>query len=187
MASDISLTVGSQILFNVAGSYSPSAVLHNIELGTATDVAFDLTSVASAAAEASDKADLTANRAPMYAVHAAVEMAVAPTTGQTIDFYWAPSVSDDDGTGNPGWVSGDTGAYTGTPATLAEGLKQLMFIGSMVMSADATPTVQMAYIGTFSSPTRYGSLVAHNNTDQATHSDAVEQAVSFTPIIPQGS
>ena len=62
-----------------------------------------------------------------------------------------------------------------------------MYIGSMVMGADATTTVQMAFIGIFSSPTRYGSLVVHNNTSDNSHSDAIEQAVSFTPNIPQGS
>lgn len=187
MPSDLSLTVGTQILFNVAGSYAP-ATLNDLELGTATDVAFDLTTVATTAAEASTKADLGATRAPEYAVHACIEMAVAPTTGTTFDFYWAPSVNATAGAGNPGFVSGTTGAYTGTPATLAEGLAQLQYIGSMVMTADATTTIQMAYVGVFSSPTRYGMLVAHNNgTGQSTHSDVVEQAVSFTPIIPQGS
>ncbi len=63
MPSNLTLTVGQQILFNVAGSYAP-ATLNNIEVGTATDVAFDLTSVAAAAAEASAKVDLGANRAP---------------------------------------------------------------------------------------------------------------------------
>ena len=186
MASDLSLTVGGQILFNVAGSYSP-ATMNNLELGTATDVAFDLTSVAAAAAEASAKADLTATRAPEYAVHACIEMAVAPVTGTTFDFFWAPSVNGTADAGNPGWVSGSAEAYTGTPGTLAEGLAHFKHIGQMIMSADATTTIQMAYIGKFSPPTRYGCLVVRNNTAQATHDDVVEQAVSFTPIIPQSS
>jgi len=186
MPSDVSLTVGQQILFNVAGSYAP-ATLNNIEVGTATDVAFDLTSVATTAAEASAKADLGATRAPEYAVHAAIEMAVAPVTGTTFDFYWAPSGLATAGAGNPGYVSGASETYTGTPGTLAEGLKQLVFIGSMVMGADATTTIQMAFIGVFRPQMRYGCLVVVNNTAQATHSDVVEQAVSFTPIIPQSS
>ena len=186
MPSDLSLTVGQQILFNVAGSYAP-ATLNNLEVGTATDVAFDLTSVAAAEAEASAKADLGANRAPEYAIHAAIEMAVAPVTGTTFDFYWAPSGLATAGAGNPGYVSGSSAAYTGTPGTLAEGLKQLEYIGSMVMGADATATIQMAFIAIFKPPTRYGCLVVVNNTAQATHSDVVEQAVSFTPIVPQGS
>lgn len=186
MASDVSLTVGSQILFNLAGSYSP-ATLNNLELGTATDVAFDLTDVAAAAAEQSAKADLTATRAPEYAVHAALEFATAPVTGETCDFYWAPSVSSTAGQGNPGYCTGATGAYTGTPGTIAEGLAQLMYIGSFVCGADATGTIQCAYIATFAPPCRYGSLVMLNNTSDNLHSDAVEMAVAFTPIIPQGS
>ena len=184
MANNILTVVGQQILFNVAGSYAP-ATLNDLELGTATDVAFDLTSVAAAAAEASAKADLTATWAQEYAVHAAIEMAVAPVTGTTFNFYWAPSVNTTAGQGNPGYVGGTSAAYTGTPGTLAEGLAQLMFIGSMVMGADATGTIQMAYIGRFAPPTRYGCLVVENATAQATHSDVVEQAVSFTPVIPQ--
>ena len=186
MPSDLSLTVGAQILFNLAGSYAP-ATLNDLELGTATDVAFDLTSVQSLAAEQSTKADLTATWAPEYAVHAALEFATAPVTGTTCDFYWAPSVQSTAGAGNPGYCTGATGAYTGTPGTLAEGLAQLMFIGSFVCGADATATIQAAFIGILSPPTRYGSLVMINNTADHLHSDAVEQAVSFTPIIPQGS
>ncbi len=186
MPSNLTLTVGQQILFNVAGSYAP-ATLNNIEVGTATDVAFDLTSVAAAAAEASAKVDLGANRAPEYAVHAAIEFATEPVTGTAVDFYWAPSGLSTAGAGNPGYVSGSSAEYTGTPGTLAEGLKQLMYIGSMVMGADATATIQMAFVGVFRPPTRYGCLVMVNSTADATHSDVVEQAVSFTPIIPQGS
>ena len=59
-----------------------------------------------------------------------------------------------------------------------------MFIGSVVCSADATPTVQMAFVAVFFPPARYGSLVVVNSTSDAAHSDVVESAVSFTPIIP---
>ena len=114
-------------------------------------------------------------------------MAVAPVTGTTFDFYWAPSGLAAAGAGNPGFVSGASEVYTGTPATLAEALKHLDWIGSMVMSADATGTIQMAVIGVLKPTSRYGCLVIVNNTAQATHNDVVEQAVSFTPIIPQGS
>ena len=184
MASNqVLIETGQQILFNLAASYVGSG-LSDIELDTATDIAFDLTDVAAGAAEASTKADLGATRAPEYAVHAAIEFATAPGTGETFDFYWAPSVQLVTGTGNPGYLSGTTGAYTGTPGTLAEVLKQLMFIGSLVLGADATGTIQMGYVGTFSPPTRHGILVGVNNSAVAVHSDVVETAVSFTPIIP---
>ncbi len=185
MTVDSRVIVGAtQFLFNVAGSYAP-ADLNNLEVGTVTDVVFDLTSVAAAAAEMSTKVDLGATRAAEYMVHAAIEMAVAPVTGTTFDFYWAPSGLAGAAVGNPGYVTGASGAYAGGVATLAEGLKQLTYIGSMVMSADATGTIQMSVVGVFRPTMRYGTLVVVNNTAQATHSDVIEQAVSFTPIIPQ--
>lgn len=185
MASNQILTeVGqTQLLFNVAGSYAPAA-LNNLELDTATDVAFDWSDTAAGAAEQSAKADLLAERAPEYAIHAAFEFATAPVTGETVDLYWAPSVNATAGSGNPGFVTGVTAAYAGGAANLAEGLLQLIFLGSVVCSADATTTVQMAFVGVFSPPTRYGSLVVVNNTSDAAHSDAVESAVSLTPIVP---
>ena len=185
MASDVSLTVGTQILFN--SSYTPTAQ-GNIELATPTDVTWDFHNVAADAMRASTKADLTATRAPEYAVHLAVEFNVVPATGETVDLYWAPSVQSVAATGNPAWVSGTDATYTGTPAAPAEARAQLMYIGSMVCSADFTTAVQMAFIGVFAPPTRYGCLVAHNNTIAATFvTDANETACSFTPIIPQGS
>ena len=185
MASDVSLTVGAQILFNVAANYSPTA-LNDIELGTATDVDWDWTGVLTLEARQSDKVDLGATRAPEYSVQAALEFATAPVTGETVDFYWAPSISGTAATGNPGFVTGVDADYAGGVADLAEGLKQLMFIGSLVCSADATTSVQVGQVGVFSSPTRYGTLVVVNNTSD-TAGDDVESAVSFTPIIPQGS
>ncbi len=185
MTVDSRVIVGAtQILFNVEGSYAP-ANLNNLEVGTATQVVFDLTSVAAAAAEQSTKMDFGATRAPEYMVHAAIEMAVAPVTGTTFDFYWAPSGLSGAAVGNPGYITGASGVWAGGVATLAESLKQLTFIGSMVMSADATGTIQMAAVGVLRPTMRYGTLVVVNNTAQATHNDAVEQAVSFTPIVPQ--
>lgn len=186
MSSNLSMTVGTQILFNNVASYSP-ATLNNLELGTPTDVEIDLTSVAAGAAEGSAKADLTANRAPEYAVHAAIEFATEPVTGTYVIFYWAPSVSGTAGQGNPGYVTGASEAYTGTPGTLAEGLAQLQQIGVMPCGADATGTIQCAYLGKFAPSTRYGTLIVYNATADDFHSDAVEMAVSFTPIIPQSS
>jgi hypothetical protein len=186
MASDLSMVTGTQFLFNESGSYSP-ATLNDLEVAGHTDVALDLTSVAAGEAEASTKADLGANWAPEMAVHAAIEFATEPPTGTTVEFFWAPSLLAANGAGNPGYVSGTSAAYTGTPGTLAEGLTQLVRIGSLVLGADATGTIQMGFVGRFAPQTRYGMLVVHNPTADAFHSDAIEMAVSFSPIIPQGS
>lgn len=177
------IVTGQQILFNVAASYAPQPQ-NDLELGTATDVAWTFSGVTTGAARASSQADLGAAWAPEYAVHAAVEFATAPVTGETVDLYWCPSVNSTAASGNPGFVTGTDADYTGTPATLAEGLKQLTFIGSLTCSADATTTVQMGIVGVFSPQCRYGTLVVVNSTSDTVHSDDVETAVSFTPIIP---
>ena len=133
------------------------------------------------------KCDLGSGTAfyPMeFAVYASIEFATAPTTGETVDFYWAPSHSATAGKGNMAQLTGTDAAYAGGAAELLEGLKQLMFIGSLVCSADATSFVQTGFIGVFSPPDRYGSLVVRNSTSVSYHSDAVEMAVAFEPIIP---
>lgn len=134
-------------------------------------------------ARQSTKADLGATHAPEYAVTASFEFATAPVTGETVDIYWAPSHSGTAGKGNMGQTTGVDGAYAGGAQTLAEGLKKLMFIGSLVCSADATTFIQTAFIGVFSPPDRYGNLVVHNNTSDDYHSDGVETAVAFEPIL----
>ena len=150
-----------------------------------TAVQFDPAgSVTSQTARQSTKCTLPATRAPSYLVTASFEFATAPAVGDTVDLYWAPSHSATAGKGNMGSTTGVDGVYAGGAAELAEGLKQLMFIGSLVCSADATTFIQTGYVGTFSPPDRYGNLVAHNNTSDDYHSDGIETAVSFEPIIP---
>jgi hypothetical protein len=141
--------------------------------------------MADAAAVNSDKVDLGATRARMYSVEAAVEMAATPTTGEIIEFYWAPSPDSVNANANPGYVDGTDGAYTGTPATLAEAVKQLIFIGALVCSADGTPSIQISHIGNFSPPERYGCLVVKNESGAAFHSDDVETHIVMTPIIDE--
>jgi len=180
--SDITLEVGTQILFNESGTYAPTVPLSDIELATPTDVAFDITGVVTTAAEQSAKADLLANRALAYSVIAAIEIQATPTTGATIDFYWAPSPITTAGTGNTGYTTGVSGAYTGTPADLAEALAQLTFIGALVCTADIA--IQVAVINPrFLPGERFGNLVMVNNSGATLHTDAIESAVSFIPII----
>ena len=180
---DVLLVAGTQILFNDSATYAPATALSDIEAAATSDVQMDINAVATAGAWGSVKADLGATRAPEYMVTAAIELQATPTTGATVDFYWAASVVATTGTGNPGYVAGTDAAYTGTPATLAEGLAQLMFIGSLVCSADAA--IQVANIGVFAPPTRYGVLIMVNNSGATTAADAIETAIAFDPIIPQ--
>lgn len=183
MPNEVTRKEGTQILFNLAASYNPATPLNDIEAGTPTDVAWTPDALTLAQARSSDKVDLGANRAAGYAVTVAMEWATAPVAGETYDIYWAASALLDDGTGNPGNVTGDDLDYTGTPATLAEGLAQLIFVGSLVCTVDANIQVQTVN-GYFSPPLRYGSIVGHNNTNDTT-GDSVESAVAFDPIIDE--
>ena len=182
MPKEITKKEGTQVLFNVAATYNPATALSDIEVGTPTDVAWTPTGLTTGQARASTKADLGANRAAAYSVIAAIEFSTAPVAGETCDFYWAPSAVSTAGTGNPGNVSGTDADYTGSPATLAEGLAQLMFIGSLFLTVDAN--IQVAEIGILYPPTRYGMMVMHNNTSDTT-GDNVETAIALDPIIDE--
>ena len=143
----------------------------------------DLTSIANDAARQSTKADLGALRARLYAVRVGIEFAVAPVAGATVEFYWSSSFSATAGTGNDGGASGADGAYQA--ASEDEWKKQLIFLGSLVATADATTVVQYQTVGYFTPPHRYGQVVAVNKSGQALVADAVEQFVALVPLIDE--
>lgn len=172
-----------QISFATHASYAP-ATNNVIEIGTPTEVEMSLLNLADTAAVQSTKADLGTVRAPDYVVTCCIEYQVAaPTTATFVEFYWAASGQSGAAVGNPGYATGADGAYTGTPATLAEGIAQLAFIGTLEVSADLE--FQIADIGVFSPKHRYGSLIVKNETGQTiADTDIVESAVVLTPIVP---
>lgn len=174
--------VGTVIVLADTTDHSPSA---NNNLGTRTNQ-IDLTSLGAAAARQSAKFNFTANRALLYRMTAAIEFATAPAAGETVDFYMAFSPSATAAVANPGGVSGSDSAYTGYSSNLADSLKQLTYIGSMVLTVQATTTVQIAPIGVFSPPHRYATLVVVNNSAaDAFVADAVEMSVLIEPIDTQ--
>jgi len=183
MANEVLVKEKTQILFNNSATYAPATALNDIEVGTPTDVQIDLTAILDTEARASTKADLGALRAAAYSVIAAIEMQATPVTGEVIEFYWAPSAVSVAGTGNPGGVTGTDADYTGSPATLAEGVAKLIFIGVMVMSADAN--IQVDFIGILVPPTRFGMLVVKNEAGATTGADVVETAIAFDPIVDE--
>ena len=134
-------------------------------------------------ARQSTKADLTEFRADSYSVTASFEFATAPAAGDTVDLYWAPSHSGTAGKGNMGQTTGVDGAYAGGAQTLAEGLKKLIFIGSLILSEDVQPFVHTGFVGVFSPPDRYGNLVVHNNGADDYDADGIQTAVAFDPIV----
>lgn len=177
---------GTQISFaDHATDFTCSVAASCLEQGTPTDVQLDLTSVADTAARESAKVDLGATRPMRYTLIAAVEMAATPVTGDVIEFYWNSSPDSTAANGNMGYTTGSDAAFTGSPATLAEAVAQLQFIGVLVCSADATTTIQTQVVGTFSPGARYGSLVVKNESGAAFHSDAVETHIVMNPVVTE--
>ena len=172
-----------QISFATHATYVATAN-NVIEIGTPTDVEMSLLNLADGAAVQSTKADLGVVRAGLYVVTCCIEYQVtAPTTNTLVEFYWAASGQSGAGVGNPGYATGADGAYTGTPATLVEGISQLDLIGFLSVSTDLE--FQIADCGLFSPTHRYGSLIVKNETGQTIcDTDITESAVVFTPIVP---
>lgn len=176
-----------QISFaNFAGDFSPTAA-NDLRKGADTETELVLLNLADTAAAQSAKADLGEHRAPEYKVRACIEMQVAAATaGAVVEFFWAPSSSATAGTGNPGGVSGAAAAYSGYSSDLADSVKQLEFIGPMVMTDDAVDSIQIAEVGILKATERYGSLVVKNESGQTIcDTDDIEAHVVLDPIIPE--
>lgn len=150
----------------------------------------DLDALAAAAARQGAKADLSlvaysgvaGKRAELYAVTLFIEWATDPTDGETADLYFGVSVSDTAGTANPGGLTGVDAAYTGTAgSTLAESLKQLDFVGSLIATNDDDPVVQ---VQTFLYAPALDNVmpVVVNSATPAFHNDAIEMCITMTPL-----
>lgn len=180
-----------QIVFaDHAGDFSPTAandLRKTTDASQELDVQLSLASVSNGAYRQSAKVDLGENRAQWYKFRVAVEIAATPTASNAIDLYWAPSHSGTAGTGNAGGVSGSDSAYTGYSSNAAAAVKQLDFIGSAIVTTQATATVQVIEVqGLFSPSERYGSLVVLNGSGAAIHSDDVEINIVADPYVPEG-
>jgi hypothetical protein len=193
MATEILQKSGNPISFaDHAGDFGPTAA-YVIEHDTPTDVQLSLASVAAAASRQSAQADLGATRAAAYAIHVCLEVASGASVSlETVDFYWNASPNSTAANGNSGGCTGGDAAYSGTAQdSLSDSLKQLIYLGSHVATTDDTADgvpVQISQINSnslFYPPTRYGSLVVVNNLTGAFHSDDVEMAVVFSPVIDE--
>lgn len=174
MPTEVLIKDGTPIVFADTTDYSAT------NSGFTRTHQIDLTSIANNAARQSDKADLGATRAASYSVLVGIEVDVAPTAGNLVEFYWSPSISGTAGTGNAGGASGADGAYKA--GEVDEWKRQLMLIGALVLTNDAATTVQRNCINSgFVPPTRYGSVVVVNKSGQALEGDAVEMYIALVP------
>lgn len=179
---------GTQIRFFVTGSFSPADAATNWTIGTPTDVALTLASVADAAGRQSAKVNLGDPRPEFYEVLGCVDYTgETPTAGGRIDYYWAPSTSSTAANGN---VAGNSGGDAAAPdgalgsITLAEFLLQCDFIGSLYVHDGAV--VQNGLVNPRWTPSsQYGQLVVVNNGGAAFEADDVEMHQVFNPLIRQ--
>jgi hypothetical protein len=146
----------------------------------------DCTGVAVGEARESDKITFPTNLDLEYILGASIEFATAPTAGETVDFYMGWSNSATAATNNPGGLTGSDADYAGYSTNLADSLKQLSYLGTMVATVQATTTVQIdTAIATFVPRAQHGILVVVNNTSDAFMTDAVEIAFRITPLVTQ--
>lgn len=183
MSNNVLYVVGTPIVVADTTDYSPTAAR---TLGARTDQ-IDVTDLAAAAARQSDKLDFGSTMAMLYEVCVNFEMASDPAAGGSLDLYLSPSHSGTANVGNIGLCTGADAAYAATGGyTLAELLAQLQVIGKVPIAIqNDADGVQSAFVNIFSPTNRYGNLVVVNNASVALHSDAVEFAVRFSPIIAQ--
>lgn len=184
MANNVLVVTGTQIL--VANStYNPADPNHDLGASITDDI--DMVGLTAGQARGSVKINFGATRAPSYYIRMSMEWATDPVSGETMDLYWSGSHSATPAVGNVGETTGADGDYAGYDTlTLAEALVQMDFIGSLIAGANNTADgIQIGSVGVWSPPTRYGVLIVHNNTSDTLHSDSVEMAVAFDPIILQ--
>ena len=169
---------GTQLLFaDHATDFgaAPATAANSLILGTPTDVQMNVSVLAAAAmwqsAKTATLADTGTAWPDEWILGACQEAAATPAAGATFDFYWNASPSATAGTGNSGGCSGTDAAYT------AAGLKQLIFIGSLVCVANVLNI--SANVGRFRMPYLYGSLVVVNNTAVGMV-DAVADEIHYT-------
>ena len=178
MPTEILVKSGTALVWADSTDYSSSVS------GLARTAQLDLTSVAAGAARQGAKADLGATRADRFVVYVAIEFASAPTSLEVVDIYWAGSVSGTAGNSNPGGVSGADAAFTGTAGdALDDCTPQLIRIGPLIATADATTVVQYQQVGVLSGVPRYGMPIVYNRTSQALVSDGTEQFVALIPEV----
>jgi len=181
---DVTVEMGTPVCWADTTDYSST------NSGISRTHQIDLTSLADGDARQGAKADLTANRAPSYAVKVCLEFDVAPTAGEMVHVYWSSSYDSTAGTGNDGGASVTGADADWDPGGAAEAdreeyARHLTWIGSFAAAADAATTYQVAMINRdFYPPTRYGQPVVFNQSGQALEGDAVEMYIALIPNTP---
>lgn len=185
---DINTVLDAEWSFQ-SSSYVPTGV-SDLSTGSPTVVDLSLaggSGMADTEAMNSDQLDFGTLLPTNVDVSATIEWFAAVTAGGTVEFYWSESANSGVGTGNPGKPDGIDGDYTGDGnGSLAESVKQMLFIGAFVTTGDAGAGIQTAKIGRFTPTMRYGQLIVVNNSGTTIcFTDDIESSVLFYGTMPQ--
>ncbi len=182
-----------QLNFYRAASFTGAGMdLRDATSGNRVAAELDLTSLANSndtttGFRQSAKIDLGALWARSYRGRVVFEFAATPVAGQTVELWWGESLSGTAGTGNPANLTGSDAAYSGYSSNGGASIVQLARIGFVIVTAQATTTLQVAIVQGLLRPTmRYGILVVYNRSGAAFHSAVVNTHLVFDPIVPQG-
>ncbi len=181
---DVSLKTTTQVVFaDHAGDFAGGAdAVYSMEVGTPTDVQILMSGVSDGAARQSAKVDLGATRPEAYSVHAAFEYSPTHTIGAVTTLYWSPSPQTTAANANMGNVNGVDSPYTGYINNVSDSVKQLNRIGNYTV---ASGTLGHGFVGIFSPPERYGSLVVFNNGGGSIIHSGNQLHIVFDPIVTQ--
>lgn len=179
-----------QIVFaDHAGDFSPTAA-NDLRISTdgsnELDAQMAIAGLANGSYWQSAKFDFGALFAEFYDIRGAIEHAATPTAGNAWTLYLAYSDNGTAGIGNSGGASGSSASYTGYSSNAAASVLQLHNIGPLVVTAQATATVQVMEGRRFSPRSRYASLIVLNGSGAAVHSDDVECHIVFNPVVIEG-
>lgn len=178
MANAILLTNGTPVVWADTTDYSSTGS------GYSRTHQITLASLANGKAREGAKADLGEDRSPAYSVYLGWESGSAPSAAQEVDIYWASSFSGTAGTGNDAGAAGADGAYK--DGEEAEWLRQALFVGSLITTADAAGTVQRQCVNNyFRPPNRYGMPIVYNRSGQTADSDDIQMYVALVGQNPE--
>lgn len=132
--------------------------------GSGQDYAISLDGLSAAAIRQGVKGDLGKNTgghvSGRFAVVLEWDATSSPTSGGTIDLYWAGSPSSTAATDNPGETTGADAAYS-----ITDGEKQLELVGKLTVYASTN--TQRTIVGVLEPKFRYGMPVVDNNASTA--------------------
>ncbi len=169
----------NQIIFgDHTGDYAPADSLAIVSMDITTGQ-LKLANRAEGECFQGGMVDLTATRPDFYLVKVGLEFAVAPTEGDSVDFYWAGAPAAAAGIAGSPLVNYTADGETDDIAEVGSLFAALQYIGSH--TCQGVTTYQTSKIGIMVPYERHGTLIVDQNADQATASDDVESHVVFIP------